>query len=82
MPFQDDDDLDSADDPEPDEEDEDAVETVLCPYCRRPVYEEAEQCPYCEHYLSREDMPARHPWWLIIGVLACLGVVLGWTVGC
>jgi hypothetical protein len=82
MPFQDDDDLDPSEYPEPDAEDDDGAETVPCPYCGRPVYEEAEQCPYCEQYVSREDMPSRHPWWLMAGVLACLGVALGWAVGC
>ena len=34
------DDSDGADD-----WDDDASETVPCPHCRRPVYEDAEQCP-------------------------------------
>ena len=60
--------------------DEDDDETVPCPHCLRPVYEDAERCPGCGHYLSREDAPSRHPWWLVVGVLVCLAVVLGWVV--
>ena len=37
---------------EPDDGDDD--ETVPCPHVR-PVYEDAERCPSCGHYLSRED---------------------------
>lgn len=64
----------------PDDEDEDGEETVPCPYCLRPVYEDAERCPECGHYLSREDRPSRRPWWLVVGVLVCLLVVLRWVI--
>jgi hypothetical protein len=55
-------------------------DTVPCPYCRRPVYEDAERCPHCEHYLSAEDAPARPPWWLLLGVLVCLLIAVGWAL--
>lgn len=64
----------------PDTADGDDDETIPCPYCSRAVYEDAERCPGCGHYLSREDGPSRHPWWLILGVLLCLVVVLGWVI--
>jgi hypothetical protein len=78
----DDDDPGMAYDPEdedrPDEEDEEP--TIPCPYCRRDVIEDAERCPYCERYLSKEDAPpARKPWWIIVGVVACLYVVYRWN---
>jgi endogenous inhibitor of DNA gyrase (YacG/DUF329 family) len=66
--------------PEPDgDEDEDDL-TVPCPHCRKPVYEDAERCPSCGSYLSREDMPWRRPIWLVVGVVLCLIIVLGWTL--
>ena len=73
---------DEDDDPEaPDEPDDlDEDETEPCPYCRRPVYDDAEQCPSCGNYLSREDAPRRRPWWLVVGVMVCLAVVLGWVI--
>jgi hypothetical protein len=81
MRFQDLDDEDDLDDSEyPDAPDDDDDETISCPYCFRPVYEGAEQCPSCRRYLSREDAPTRHPWWIVVGVLLCLIVVLGWIV--
>jgi hypothetical protein len=56
-------------------------DTVPCPYCRRPVYEDAERCPHCENYLSEEDAPRRPPLWVVVGVVVCLAVVLMWVLG-
>jgi hypothetical protein len=59
-----------------DEEDED---TVLCPYCKRPVHEDAQWCPHCENSISHEDVPpARKPWWILLGALACLSAIFLW----
>ena len=57
-------------------------DTIPCPYCKRPIYEDAQRCPYCEHYLSEEDAPpARKPWWVIVGVVLCLYVIYRWISG-
>jgi hypothetical protein len=62
----------------PDDEEE---PTIPCPYCHREVLEDAERCPYCEGYLSKEDAPsARKPWWIVVGVIACLYVVYRWNI--
>ena len=75
----DEDELDESEDP--DEPDDDLDETMPCPHCGDPVYEEAERCPSCGHYLSREDAPWRRPpWWLLVGVVLGLIVVLGWVL--
>jgi hypothetical protein len=67
-----DDDWQAADDDEP---------TIPCPYCHREILEDAERCPHCEQYISKEDAPpARKPWWIVIGVIACLYVVYRWNV--
>ena len=57
-----------------DEEDD----TIPCPHCRQPIYEDSVRCPHCESYLSEEDVPARKPWWLILGVVVCLLIVYMW----
>ena len=77
MPFRDDDrqELDPREFPEP----EDAgADLMPCPHCLAVMHEETERCPACGLYLSREDMPAQRPWWVVLGVLLCLGVTLFW----
>jgi hypothetical protein len=82
-----DDDLAWDEDTDPDREiDDDLAEdeeepTVPCPYCGDEVHEDAQRCPSCERYISREDAPpGRKPLWLIVGVVACLYVVYRWIV--
>ena len=78
----DEDDVNSWQESEDEFEDDDELETVPCPYCGKPVYEEAERCPACENYLSREDAPLRFSPWFALGVLVCLGIVACWIIGC
>jgi uncharacterized paraquat-inducible protein A len=70
-----------ADDEFPDEDDggEDA-DTVPCPYCGEPVYEQAERCPRCENFLTREDAPLQTPLWIRVTVAVCLVLVLSWIL--
>ncbi len=73
------DDLDDLEDPdEPEGDDSDL--TMPCPQCGEPVYEDAERCPECGWYLSREDAPRRIPLWFILGLIFSLGVVLSWIL--
>ena len=68
----DEDDFDSSDDDD---------DTVPCPYCKRPIHEEAERCPYCESYISEEDAPPKlKPWWIVLGIVLCLLIVLMWIM--
>ena len=71
---------DDYDDDYPDEDPDEDEPTITCPYCRREIHEDSERCPYCESYISREDAPARKPWWLVLGVGLCLYVVYRWIV--
>ncbi len=76
---------DAWDDDDPEDpgypEDDDDEPTIPCPHCRREIHEDSERCPYCARYLSKEDAPpSPKPWWLIIGVAACLYVVYKWNV--
>jgi predicted nucleic acid-binding Zn ribbon protein len=78
MPFRDDDReaLDEAEFPDPDDEDLDRLDS--CPHCGSAVFDDAERCPFCGYYLSREDWPARRSWVILAGVAACLAVVFLW----
>ena len=73
-------DLDESEFPEPDADESDDAETVPCPYCGQAVYEEAERCPHCDHYISREDAPARPARWFVLGVFVCLAIVITWIL--
>ena len=79
--MEEDDDLDDEDDSgfstAPDDDDP----FVPCPHCGTDIYDEAEQCPACGQYLSREDEPARpKPWWIVLGVAICLVIVILWML--
>jgi hypothetical protein len=63
------------------DDDADDSETVPCPYCKRPVYEDSERCPHCGNYLSEEDAPQRTPMWIVIGTVAALAVAMLWVLG-
>lgn len=61
--------------------DDDTGETIPCPYCRKDVYEGAEQCPHCRQYLSSEDAPvSQKPWWIVAGAIVCLFVTYFWVM--
>ncbi len=65
------------------EPDDDGDDTVPCPYYGAAVYEDAERCPRCENYISREDTPSGVPLWIKLTALVCIVVALGWAVrGC
>jgi hypothetical protein len=65
--------------PDDDWEDDDSGETIVvpCPVCRADVYEDAEQCPSCGHYVVHTTSPwAGKPRWWIIGGLAGIAAVI------
>lgn len=75
--------LSERDDPDDADWDEDEgderAETVPCPYCRKPVFEQAELCPHCRSFISHEDAPRRRkPLWIWVGVATCLILILVW----
>jgi hypothetical protein len=64
-------------------DDDDDDETVPCPHCGAAVYEDAERCPRCENYLSREEAPSTVPLWVKLTALVCLGAAILWAIrGC
>lgn len=54
--------------------DDDDIPTVPCPYCRRDILEDSEQCPKCGMYISKEDAPRdrKSLLWIAVMVLALL----------
>jgi predicted nucleic acid-binding Zn ribbon protein len=83
----DEDDPDEDESEYPDEADVDQddgdeyAETPPCPHCRKPLYEQAEVCPHCGKFISREETGRwRKPVWIVVGVIACLIVILIWSL--
>ena len=62
--------------------DDPELPTVPCPYCGAEMLEDAEQCPRCGKYISREDVPAqpRSGIWIVLVILALFAVVI-WMAG-
>jgi predicted nucleic acid-binding Zn ribbon protein len=71
MPRYQDDEEDEDDDAYGDDDD---AETVPCPHCGADVYEDAEQCPRCEKYMSAEDRPTSRPS-TFVGVMMVLALL-------
>ena len=56
---------------------DDELATVPCPYCRADVLEDADYCPRCRNYLSKEDAPAaRKPTWIWVLLLVATAAML------
>jgi predicted nucleic acid-binding Zn ribbon protein len=59
-------------------DEDDEPDVIPCPYCGREISEDAEQCPKCRNYVSREDRPAeRKPMWVVVTVIVLLGAMTG-----
>lgn len=53
-----------------------------CPHCGASIYDDAERCPACGEYLSREDAPPRgKPWYVVVGAIVSLAIVAWWLLG-
>ena len=69
-----------SNDEDEDWDDEDNV--APCGNCGQDIYDDAERCPYCGEYISREDRRfTGKPWWIILGVLLSFFVIYGWIIG-
>lgn len=72
-------DEDPSEDLEDEADDDDEKSTVPCPYCRQPVYDDAEYCTNCEEFISLEDAPPeRKPLWIVLTAIFCLSSGVLW----
>lgn len=58
-------------------DDDDDSETLPCPECGVPVYEDAERCPHCGSYITHStSLWAGRPWWwTALGLAGILAVI-------
>ena len=60
-------------------------ETVECPECGADVYEDTERCPVCGNYIVHSSSGYlwndRPTWWIVIGFLGILAVVVALAFG-
>lgn len=83
------DDLDDREDPDPSDTDPDYEDsewggdtnTIECPYCDKEIAEEAEWCPHCGKFISKEDAPpSRKPVWILVGFVLLALIVVAWLI--
>ena len=81
--FDDWDDLDDPSDPPwADDEDGDSSDTLPCPVCGEPVFEDSPRCPSCGQYITPGGTGvAARPAWILITALVCLALALWWVFG-
>jgi RNA polymerase subunit RPABC4/transcription elongation factor Spt4 len=58
----------------------DSVDLAVCPYCRKMIAEQAEVCPHCGNYITREETAEAISWWMWAAVIVLVLAVVVWAV--
>ncbi len=83
----DEDDRDDEDDDSVDEDplasdqdrEDDGEPSIPCPFCKKPIHEDADVCPRCGNFVGGDDAPRpRVPLFVWIGVILAALCVLTW----
>jgi hypothetical protein len=53
-------------------DDDDSVDLLPCPHCRRPMPELADKCPHCGDWVIPGHTPGTFPRWIVITALLLL----------
>ncbi len=56
-----------------DEQDDD---TVACPHCGEDIFDDADQCPYCQQYISAADFKREIPTWVVVLIVLTIASFL------
>ena len=79
--------LDDREFPDEDDGDDDDTDgespTRECPRCGADVYEDAEQCPQCQAWITADTSPwsGRSSWWVILGLLGTVALIWALSLG-
>ncbi len=57
---------------------DDDEETIPCPFCKKPIHEDADVCPRCRNFVGGDDGPRRVPPLVWIGVILAGLCALTW----
>ena len=53
-------------------------ETLPCPACGQPVYEDVDRCPYCGDWIMPLRHASGHPvWGRVVGVVVVVALLIG-----
>jgi hypothetical protein len=57
--------------------DDEPVDTIRCPECHADIYEDAEQCPRCGHFILPDTncWSGRPGWWIVLGLIGVAALV-------
>jgi len=66
-------------DQDPDGE-HDVEDTVPCPFCKKPIHEDADVCPRCGNFVGSAHAPRRVPVLVWVGAILALLCVLVWVL--
>lgn len=57
--------------------------TLPCPSCGTEIDEEAVRCPHCGSYVTHTASiwSGRSAWWIVLGILGILAVILSLCIG-
>jgi hypothetical protein len=60
-----------------DDDNRDDDETISCPHCGEPMYDDSPRCPTCGEYVTSADFQKPFPGWLMwIIVITICGLLL------
>ena len=69
-----------ASDQDPREAD-DVEESIRCPFCKKPIHENADVCNHCGNFVGGADAPRHLPVLIWVGVTLAALCVLVWIFG-
>ncbi|MBM4022213.1 MAG: hypothetical protein FJ284_08225 [Planctomycetes bacterium] len=68
------------DDDEWDDADDDEADTLPCPACGQPIFEDSPRCPTCGEYVTAGDASPRRPVWVLATAVVCLALAVWWAI--